>query len=469
MTQVKNKAFQPFLTLLLVLVVLVVVSLFETKLDVFGFQTKEISPFSDILLKGAVKNAPLPTSVITDSMIAKDSSEFALRQLDPTNIVDFQHDSTTALAHFFKALLSTQHNKTVTRIAYFGDSMIEGDLISQDLRSLMQDRFGGNGVGYVPITSIVSGFRKSVKHSFSGWRTYNFFKEPPTGNFLSISGYGFIPEQQKKIDTTLLTSNVWVKYKTVDRKYLNRFYTTKLLYGKSTGKNSVVINNKRYLLTGTNTVNQLVIEHQKDSLQVEAYFQCEKPLDIYGFSLESGDGVVVDNFSFRGNSGLPNYRVPKDVYAGINQCLEYDLIILQYGLNAVSPTITTYGWYEIGMNNVIRHLKESFPGVSILLVSVGDKSYNKDGVFQTDPSVPLLLESQKRLAANNQIAFWSLYDAMGGYGSMVQWVEGDTAFANKDYAHFNALGSQRVGALLFNKLMIEYTDYYKQDNVRKLE
>ena len=44
------------------------------------------------------------------------------------------------------------------RIAYFGDSFIEADILTGDLREMLQKRFGGCGVGYVPITTKISRF-----------------------------------------------------------------------------------------------------------------------------------------------------------------------------------------------------------------------------------------------------------------------------------------------------------------------
>jgi hypothetical protein len=159
---------------------------------------------------------------------------------------------------------------------------------------------------------------------------------------------------------------------------------------------------------------------------------------------------------------MPIAKVPQRIYSGTNDYLDYDLIILEYGLNAVNPKVTDFSWYEKGMNNVIKHIQASFPKASILLISVGDKSYRNNGVYETDPSVPLLVETQKRMAKNNKIAFWSLYDAMGGNGTMVKWVEGDTALADIDYTHFNFLGAHKVGKLLFRKLMSEYNQYNKK-------
>ena len=151
----KNRHSQPFIMVLIVTIVLLVLSQFNTEYYVSGYKTKKIAPLSDIVQKGILKKVPLTHTVITDSIIAKDSSDFALRQTDSSNIFDFENDTTSALAHFFQSLNLLKKKKNKTRIAYFGDSMIEGDLISQDLRECMQDYFGGDGVGYVPITSIV--------------------------------------------------------------------------------------------------------------------------------------------------------------------------------------------------------------------------------------------------------------------------------------------------------------------------
>ncbi len=463
-----NKHSQPFIMLLSAAIALLVASQFTTTFHLFGFQTKKVDPLSDITTKGKYKKVTLTKKIITDSIVKKDSTDFAIRQVDTSNIYDFEHDSTSALAHFFQSLNEIKIHKHKTRIAYFGDSMIEGDLITQDLRECLQNTFGGNGVGYVPITSIVSGFRTSIIHSFEGWTTHNLLETMPANHVLGISGYSFVPTVSVTADTTNTTSGSWVKYVGVNKKHLNKFYEAKLLYGKSNGENYAEVNGTRYKLAGTNPVNQLLLTTGNGCQFINARFQCKTPVDIFGFSIESDSGVFVDNFSFRGNSGLPIKNVSQNVYASTNDCLGYDLIILEYGLNTVNPIVTDFSWYEHGMNTVIKHIQSSFPNASILLISVGDKSYRKDGVYQTDPSVPILVKTQKRMAQENKLAFWSLYDAMGGNGSMVKWVEGDTALANKDYTHFNFKGAHKVGKILFSKIMSEYTDYNKKQNKKLL-
>ena len=459
----ENKHSQPFIIVLSVTIILIIASQFTIPLNWMGYEIKKMDPLSDVLSKGKTKVVPLTHKMVSRNVVVRDSTQLAIRDADSSNIYDFGTDGVPALTHFFQALNEVKKQKKKVRIAYFGDSMIEGDLISQDLRTAMQDVFGGNGVGFVPVTSIVAGFRKSVTHSFGNWTTFNLLDTVPAHHNLGISGYSFIP----KTVTDLFDANAgdsWVKYAAVNQRHLNKFYKTKLLYGKSEGENYVLINNVTYKLDGTKPVNQLIINANKPYSSIHASFRCKNSLDIFGFSMESDTGAFVDNFSFRGNSGLPISKIKQTIYSGTNDCLNYDLIILEYGLNAVSSKVTDYSWYERGMEKVIKHIKESFPGASILLVSVGDKGYRVNDAYETDPSVPIFVEVQKRMAEENNLAFWSLYNAMGGNGSMVKWVEGDTVWANKDYTHFNFKGAHKVGKLLFNKLMSEYNDYNKKQN-----
>lgn len=449
---------------LIVTVILLVLSRLNTEYKIKGVQMKEVDLLDDITLKEKVKYIPLPTIIVNDSIIAKDSTALAVRATDPSSIFDFKQDSTSALVPFFNALNQIKKQKRKVRIAYFGDSMIEGDLISQDLRNQMQNAFGGSGVGFVPITSIVAGFRTSILHQFGGWTTYSMAGDVPANHELGISGYTFVPEVTTTIDTTNAKAGSWVKYSAVKKEHLNKFHQVKLLYGKSEPGNYAIINNVSYKLSGIAPVNQIVVDNLNGLQSLHARFQCTSTIDIFGFSIESDSGAFVDNFSFRGNSGFPLAKISQSVYSSTNDCLNYDLIILEYGLNAVSPEVTDFSWYERGMLNVINHLKKSFPNTAIMIISVGDKSYRKNEVYQTDPSVPLLVFTQKKIAELTGCAFWSLYDAMGGSGSMVKWVEGDTVLANKDYTHFNFKGAHKVGNLLYAKLLSEYRDYNKRNN-----
>ncbi|MGE5680609.1 MAG: hypothetical protein ACM34K_06970, partial [Bacillota bacterium] len=136
-----------------------------------------------------------------------------------------------------------------------------------------------------------------------------------------------------------------------------------------------------------------------------------------------------------------------------NSLMNYKLIILQFGLNVLSPGMSDYTWYVNKMDNVISTLKQSFPGAGFLLISIGDKSDKQGARFVTHPGVAQLIKAQKSIADKNGIAFWNMFDAMGGKNSMEQWVSANPPLASKDYSHLTYEGATRIGELLFEALM----------------
>ena len=79
--------------------------------------------------------------------------------------------------------------------------------------------------------------------------------------------------------------------------------------------------------------------------------------------------------------------------------------------------------------------------------------------MQTDPSIPFVIDAQRSAAIEAGAAFFNLFEAMGGEGSMIEWVEGDTTYANKDYTHFNHRGAARASVLIRNFLFEELEKY----------
>ncbi|GAA6764378.1 hypothetical protein AAFH68_03080 [Flavobacterium sp. CGRL1] len=148
-----------------------------------------------------------------------------------------------------------------------------------------------------------------------------------------------------------------------------------------------------------------------------------------------------------------------NVMQAFNNSLKYDLIILHYGTNVLNYGTKNYSWYQKGMTKTVNKIKESFPGVSILIVSTADKSTKYDLEMKTDSAVVPLMNAQKRYALDTESGFVNLYTLMGGDGSMVKWVDESPAKANKDYTHFNQRGAKAIGNLLYSQLNKGYEEY----------
>ena len=93
-------------------------------------------------------------------------------------ILDYSQGRPGGMYHFYQALSQAGQLGRPVRVAYYGDSFIEGDIFTADLRELLQDRFGGNGVGWMDCASQVHGFRTTVQHNFSGVHEYEVVKRP---------------------------------------------------------------------------------------------------------------------------------------------------------------------------------------------------------------------------------------------------------------------------------------------------
>ena len=143
-----------------------------------------------------------------------------------------------------------------------------------------------------------------------------------------------------------------------------------------------------------------------------------------------------------------------------NKLRPYDLIILQYGLNVVTKNRKNYDSYQKGLLTAIERLKEGFPNACILLLSVGDRNYKTDtGDLRTMPGIKNLVRYQQSVSAQSGIAFWNMFEAMGGDGSMAKMVHAKPSMANYDYTHINFRGGKHLAGLLYETLIYGKEQY----------
>ena len=342
------------------------------------------------------------------------------------------------------------------RIAYFGDSMTDGDMIVQDLRTKFQDNYGGKGVGFVSITSESASSRSSINHKYSeNWKAQNFVSCKSPSSSFGVNGQVFFAN-----DTV---NSAWVSYKASKLRNLTTLDNPTVFYGSSYSQKAFLYykNGKDTIYKKMNSSNLLnTITLSKSSFSaLKVNFAKARSIPIYGFNFDDGKGVHIDNFSKRGNSGMPLSKLNIPLMQAFQEKLGYDLIVLHYGTNVLNYGTYDYGWYNKSMTRTVNRLKECFPGVSILVVSTADKSTKYDTEMKTDSAVVPLTLAQKRYALKTQSGFVNLYTLMGGDGSMAKWAEEVPALANKDYTHFNFKGAKKIAGMLYNQLNNGYETY----------
>lgn len=371
-----------------------------------------------------------------------------------TCIEDYSDSTLRGMTPFYRALDEIPMKKRLVRIAVFGDSFIEADIFTADLREMLQKRFGGCGVGFVTITSMTSGYRPTVRHSFGGWSSHAvtdsvYFDRKKQG----LSGHYFVPN-----------NNAYVELRG-QNKYASLLDTCQqasiFFYNKGAVDLSVRINR------GEIENRQFEPDGHLQAMQVEGRIgsvrwtvnQADSTL-FYGMAMDGTQGIIVDNFSLRGSSGLSLRTIPASIIKEFNEQRPYDLVILQYGLNVATQRGYNYDNYQKGLLTAIEHLKECFPQAGFLLLSVGDRDYKTDtGELRTMPGVKNLIRYQQNIAAESGIAFWNMFEAMGGEGSMAKLVHAKPSMANYDYTHINFRGGKHLAGLLYETLLYGKEQY----------
>jgi len=343
------------------------------------------------------------------------------------------------------------------RIAVLGDSYIEGDILTGELREMLQDRFGGCGVGYVPMENESHGFRRTVMHKFSGWNQHNAVTPRYYNNRNAIiSGCYFTPSDWAY--TELSGQRAYCSH-------LDTCQTASLLFRSPIDNTVTATTNGRtpaeYRVKGSSDLQQIKVNGRIGRVRFTIANGGDSVM-CYGVTMDGMKGVIVDNYALRASSGEHLGNVSESMLLQFDRLRHYDLVILMYGLNVANIKQTNYTKYHDKMCGAIGHLKKSMPGTGFLLIGVGDREQNEDGVMHTMKGIKQLMAEQQRIAADEGIAFWNLFEAMGGSGSISKMVNSKPRMANLDYTHINHLGGRHLAKLLYDAIIAGYDNYLRR-------
>jgi hypothetical protein len=444
----KDKTFAPITILCSVIVLLYLLS-FVDLTQIKWLPLNQVDILSDVRVS-KIKETKHPLIVV--DTVKKIGTH--LLPSDNTLIADYGLDSNNALFYFFEKLDKLKQGNGKVRLAYFGDSFIEGDYVTDELRVKLQETYGGNGLGFIPVQSIVEGEYNYLNFkSNHSWKDENFVNSS-NSKFLGLTGHVFYA------NGTASSSYSLKKDKTMG---LVKFYSGKLnakIPVLSVIKDQV---SQNISLNNSALINETIINQSPiHSLKIAT---ADSRLPVYGISMEDSTGIYVDNYGFRGNTGVLTNKITGEVMKSFNAYLKYDLIIVHYGLNAIVHGQQKFTWFSNSQNALIQKLKQSFPSVPILIISTSDLGFKQGGEWITEPAVPYMVNTQRVIAQINKVAFWDLYTSMGGENTIVSWAEQNPKLADMDYMHLNVLGAKKVSEVFYNKL-IASKNYYQSKSLK---
>jgi len=399
-------------------------------------------------------------SIIPDSLQIVDSLEF---NIETPNIplIEFNDEFRPSLYQFYEKITEAADSGKIIRILHMGDSQLEGDRITCFLRELFQEKFKGSGPGLIPVYDPQKQFPSVWITNKGKWSEHTIYHYP---RLINKNQYG-ITGKVATIDSAGI-STLKISQSGLALPKAKRFYKSRLFIKEI----------KSPLLISANWEGELI---SKDSLlpdeglteinwtfkqepqHFSIDFKCDNSPIFLGLSLDSLAGIAVDNISMRGQSTPRLDKTNQELYKSMASYMNIGMVILQYGTNMV-PTITSnYEFYSKTLYNELAILKRTMPNVPVLVVGVGDVAYQKDGEVKSYNHIQKIKEAQKEAALKAGFAFFDLYKAMGGEGSMIKWVNHDPKMAILDYTHFNKTGGEKVANWLYNAILYDYNKWKK--------
>lgn len=350
------------------------------------------------------------------------------------------------------------------RIMFFGDSQLEGDRISSYVRTRLQNEMGGSGPGLLQPLMPVMYTRTVEIRSSSNWKRYNYLSyregslpHRKIGPFMSVCRF-IAPDS---VSQTPLTANVRITPSVFSSEQAAKYNQLRLFYGNLNGSCSITVSSPENVIatetlqTGEGPFELPIALNGISDLRIR--FSGNSSPDVYGFSIESETGVIVDNIPHRGSAGLEFTMADRQNLQNLFRMLNPDLIVLHYGLNVVRNVRQDYTYYQKGLERQFQLIRDICPSADIVMMGLTDMADNFAGTFTSFPNIEAIRDAQREAASVKGVKFWDAYSAMGGKNSILKWVNLNPPLAQKDYTHLTYTGSDSLASLFLNDLTLQPT------------
>ena len=331
----------------------------------------------------------------------------------------------------------------VVRIAFLGDSFVEGDILTSDLRSELQQIFGGRGVGFVACDIPFATVRRTVRRASSGWSAYSVMKPKSAPEELRDKFFvsGYLARGSAGAKTQWSVTDAFATLDSIDRARV-------ILLSEADSRVELALSDTlRYEveLEADSRLREIYIEAPIKDLAIKVV---EGDVLCYGVSLEGDSGVMIDNFSVRSNNGHAIFGTGAHINRQIDELLGYDLVVLQYGLNIMQAERHNYSKYRDQLRDMIAYAERCFPNAAIMVMGVSDRwvrDTQGEG-YKPIGTVDALSQYQRAAADSCGAMFWNTAEAMAALGGMPKFVA--NGWAAKDYTHINFRGGRALAEAL---------------------
>ena len=373
---------------------------------------------------------------IGDSLLLNDTLLLALDSVatpvERASLEQVEPNTPGNLPHLVAALQHT--DQRVVRIMHYGDSQIEEDRITSMLRRKLQATYGGRGLGLIPLHQTIPTLSLKQQLYMNG-RLQTVQQGPKRYLVYGLRSWR-LPEDNHRYGPM---AQVAIMNDSLVPGSESLMLTLQPLAGSSV--------HQQVRLWADTSIHMDVIHAATDTVYLSGKGY------VYGLSLESSTGVIVDNVPMRGCLGTVFTSIDETQLATFYRESHTRLIILQYGGNAIpmNKKESTIRGICYSLRDQVRYLRSLAPDADILFIGPSDMiEIDENGEAHTNPLVPVMDNTLRALMTQENVPYFSLYAAMGGENSMIHWQE--IGWAGSDGVHFTRSGADKAANLLWEWL-----------------
>ncbi len=335
----------------------------------------------------------------------------------------------------------------ITRIVHYGDSPTTADLITGDIRGILQARFGDAGHGFILPAKPWAWYQHSgVRVAGSGWQMV------PASHFEARDGlFG--------LGGVSLTGGTSATSKIVFEKAgYTRF---EVWFLRQPGGGAFTLSAGGAVLGRVETGGESKAADFAAFTTSEAADEVELRVAsghvrVFGITAENaGPGLVYDSLGLNGASITVLSRMfNQGHWAAELQHRHPDLVIINYGTNEADFAEFVDKQYEGELREAIRRVKAALPETSILIMSPMDRGKkNAAGEIATMETIPRIVAMQRRVARETGCGFFDTFRAMGGAGTMARWYAAQPRLVSADFIHPYPAGGKIIASVFTREII----------------
>ncbi len=373
-----------------------------------------------------------------------------------------ENDS-SALSSFYQNLLLLEEKKNKrVNITHIGDSHIQADIFSGTIRQHLQLKFGNAGRGLIFPYRVAKSNEPGSYKTTSGTKwdaKRNVFYDKPLP--IGISGF--------TIETNDSSAEIDLAVK--NQPGLDYSFTKFTLFHERGLSNYDIticdsINCEQGIFKSSDKSNNPFVSELKFEKPMRQIILRNKNTDtahqhstrIYGMLLENDSAGVLYNMIGVNGAEYRHYTKSKYFMEQLTY-LQSSLVIISMGTNEGFNKGFDKDLFYKQIDSLVLAIRITNPSASVILTTPGDSFRKSRKGRVKNPDIKLVEATIITYCKNNNLAYWDLYEIMGGYGSMAKWYTAKLSAA--DRVHFNGNGYKLQANLFYDALMSGYEKYRK--------